>query len=423
MMNELVLSNAKIDDDKPLTDIGIAGGKINEMGKNLNGDTIIDINGDVVVPSFIETHIHLDKALLESVKPNTEGTLAGAIKITGDLKKGFQDEEVYQRAKKVLEMCMYHGSTIIRCFPDTDPLARLVGFKACMRLKEEYKDFVQMQVGAFAQEGLIKSPGAYGFLEEALKMGADLVNGCPYNENSYEDTMKHIDQIFELGKKYKVDVGFHADFGDNVDDKRYRSIDYIIEKTEKEKYQGRVTVSHMTSLSSVEPAVLEDTIKRMARAKINLVSCVATDIFLSGRGDKNKVRRGVLNPIPFKKGGVNHSFSTNNVMNGFTPFGNGDLLLIGNLYAHTCQLGTPTDQKMLLDMITNNSAKTLRIEDTYGLEPKKNADLVVISAKNIRDIFVNVPMRRIVMHHGQIIFRAEKAAVKLKPHSGGSGKQ
>lgn len=416
MMNELVLKNAKMDDNKPLTDIGIAGGKINEIGKNLSGDTVIDLNGDAVVPSFIETHIHLDKALLESVRPNTEGTLAGAIKITGELKKGFQDEEVYQRAKKVLEMCMYHGTTIVRCYPDTDPLARLVGFKACMRLKEEYKDFCEIQVGAFAQEGLIKSPGAYDFLDQAMKLGADLVNGCPYNENSYEDTKKHIDQIFELGKKYNKDVGFHADFGDDINDKRYRSIDYIIEKTVQEKYQGRVSVSHMTSLSSLEPSVFQDTIKRIAAAKINLVSCVATDIFLSGRHDQSKVRRGVVSPTETIKAGVNHCFSTNNVMNGFTPFGNGDLLLIGNLYAHTCWLGTPADQKMLLNMITKNSAKALGIEKTYGLEKGKNADLVVLHLKSLRDMFVQVPPRRLVMHHGQIIYRAEKAVVKLKPH-------
>jgi len=416
MPNELVLKNARVDDDKPLVDIGIEKGRIAEMGAGLKGETVLDLDGDVVIPSFIETHIHIDKALLESVKPNTEGTLAGAIKITGELKRAFEDEEVYHRAKKVLQMCIEHGTTIVRCYPDTDPLARLVGFKACMRLKEEYKDFCEIQVGAFAQEGLIKSPGAYDFLDQAMKLGADTVNGCPYNENNYEDTKKHIDQIFELGKKYGKDVGFHADFGDDISDKRYRSIDYIIEKTLKEKYEGRVTVSHMTSLSSLEPAAFDDTVKRMVAAKINMVSCVATDVFLSGRHDQNKVRRGVVCPTATIKAGLNHCFSTNNVQNGFTPFGNGDLLLIGNLYEHLCWLGTPADQKMLLNMITKNSAKTLRIEDTYGLEKGKNADLVVLHLKSLKDVFVQVPPRRIVMHHGQIVYRMEKAVVKMMPH-------
>jgi cytosine deaminase len=412
MPYDWILKNARVDDEKPLVDIAIEKGKIAAMGPGLKGDNEIDLGGDVVVPTFVESHIHLDKALLERVKPNKEGTLAGAIKTTGDLKKGFQAEEVYERSKKVLDMLLRHGTTIVRAQPDTDPLARLIGFDAMMKLKENYKDFVDMYVLAFAQEGIVKSPTAYGFLEDALKKGADGVAGCPYNENDFEGTKQHVDAIFELGKKYHKDVGFHADFGDNIEDKRYRSIDYIIEKTIENGYQGRVSVGHMTSLSSVEPSVLADTIKRMAEAKIHLVTLPATDLFLSGRGDKKAMRRGLLNPTPFIKGGVNHVFATNNIQNGFTPFGIGDLLMLGNLYEHACQLGTPADQKMLLDMITRNPAKILHIEGSYGLETGKNADLVVLGTKRVGDIFIEVPIRRFVVKRGRVIYRSELPEVK-----------
>jgi cytosine deaminase len=412
MPHNLVIKNALVADGKPLVDIGIDKGKITKIGPKLEGEHVIDVNGDAVVPTFIETHIHLDKALLERVKPNREGTLAGAIKTTGELKKGFQDEEVYARSKVVLDMVLRHGTTIIQCFPDTDPLGRLVGFKAMLRLKEEYKDFVDLRICAFAQEGLIKSPGAYEILDEALKMGADLVGGCPYNENTYEDTKKQIDLIFKLAKQYNVDVDFHADFGDDITDMRYRSIDYIIEKTVKEGYQGRVSVGHMTSLSSVEPKVLDDTIKRMADAKINLISLPATDLFLSGRGDPFKPRRGVLFPTKFIKGGVNHTFSTNNIQNGFTPFAKGDLLLIGAIYEHVAQLGTIDDQKMLLDMITKNAAKTLHLEKSYGLEEGKNADLVVLGIRKLSEIFIELPIRRYIVKRGRVIYRSEQPELK-----------
>jgi cytosine/creatinine deaminase len=412
MPYSLVVKNALVYDGKPLVDIGIDNGKITKIGSKLEGEHVIDVNGDAVVPTFIETHIHLDKALLERVKPNREGTLAGAIKTTGELKKAFQDDEVYTRSKIVLDMLLKHGTTIVRCWPDTDPLARLVGFKAMLRLKEEYKDFVDLTVGAFAQEGLVKAPGAYEILDEALKLGGDLVGGCPYNENNFEDTKKHIDQIFQLGKKYNVDIGFHADFGDDITDMRFRSIDYIIKRTVEEKYQGRVSVGHMTSLSSVDPKVLDDTIKRMASAKINLVSLPATDLFLSGRGDVVHPRRGVLFPTKFIKGGVNHTFSTNNVQNGFTPFAKGDLLLIGAIYEHVAQLGTIDDQKMLLDMITTNAAKTLHIEKSYGLEAGKNADLVVLGIKKLSDIFIELPIRRYVIKRGRVIYRSEMPELK-----------
>jgi cytosine deaminase len=412
MPDELVIRNARVDDEKPLVDIGISKGKITKIGPKLEGEHVIDAGGDAVVPTFIESHIHLDKALLERVKPNREGTLAGAIKTTGELKKGFQDEEVYARSKVVLDMVLKHGTTIIRCQPDTDPLGRLVGFKAMLRLKEEYKEFVDLYIVAFAQEGLIKSPGAYGFLDEALKMGADAVGGCPYQENNFEDTKKQIDQIFELGKKYDVDVSFHADFGDDTNDMRYRSIDYIIKRTVEEGYQNRVSVGHMTSLSSVEPKVLDETIRKMAAAKIHLVSLPATDLFLSGRIDPIKPRRGVLYPTKFIKGGVNHTFSTNNIQNGFTPFSNGDILLIGAIYEHAAQLGTIDDQKMLLDMITRNPAKILHLEKTYGLEPGKNADLVVLGTKKLSDIFIEVPIRRYIIKRGRVIYRSEMPELK-----------
>ena len=409
---DLVIKRARIDDDKDLVDIGISGGKISKIDKNLSAANVIDVNGDVVVPSFIESHIHLDKALLERVKPNLEGTLAGAIKITGELKKGFQYDEVLARSRAVLEMLIAYGTTYVRAHPDTDPLGGLTGFKVMLQLKKEYANAVDMQVVAFPQEGIIKLPGAFEILEEAMKLGADVVGGCPYNENSYEDTKKHVDLVFGLARKYKKDLDFHADFGDNPDDLRYRSIDYIIEKTIKEGYQGRVTVGHMTSLSSIDPALLKDTIARMAKAGINIVPLPATDMYLSGRGDVNKVRRGVINPKPFVEGGVNVAFSSNNIRNAFTPFGRGDLLMIGSLFEHAAQLGSISDQKLLLKMITENAAKILRISDNYGMAVGKQADLVVLGTKAVSDIFLDVPVRKYVIKKGKVVYRSELLELK-----------
>lgn len=409
---DLVIKNARIDDDKPLTDIGISGGKVAKIGNDLTSLNVVDANGDVVVPTFIESHIHLDKALLERVKPNIEGTLAGAIRITGELKKGFQYDEVLARSRQVLEMLLSHGTTIVRAHPDTDPLGGLTGFKVMLELKKQYENSLDLQVVAFPQEGIVKMEGAYEILEQAMELGADVVGGCPYNENSYEDTKKHIDMVFDLAKKYNKDLDFHADFGDNPEDLRYRSIDYIIEKTEKEGYQGRVTVGHMTSLSSIEPELLKKTIDRMAKAKINIAPLPATDMYLSGRGDVNRVRRGVINPKPFLDGGVNVVFSSNNIRNAFTPFGRGDLLMIGSLFEHAAQLGSISDQKLLLNMITYNAAKLLGISDTYGLEEGKNADMVVLGTKVVSDIFLDVPVKRFVIKRGKIIYRSELVEVK-----------
>jgi cytosine/creatinine deaminase len=405
--NSLVIKNARIEDGKPLVDIAISDGKIAAIGSGLRGRETLDAGGDVVVPTFVEAHIHLDKALLDRVRPNTEGTLAGAIRVTGELKKGFQHDEVLARARSVLEMLIAHGTTIVRAHPDTDPLGGLTGFKVSMELKQLYRDQVDLQVVAFPQEGIVKFPGAFEIIEEALKLGADVVGGCPYNETDYEGTKKQVDLMFGLAKKYNKDLDFHADFGDNVDDLRYRSIDYIIEKTEREGYQGRVTVGHMTSLSSIEPELLASTIQRMAKAGINLVALPATDMYLSGRQDKKAVRRGVVNPLPFAKGGVNIAFASNNIRNGYTPFGKGDLLQIGYLYEHAAQLGAMPDQKLLLRMITENPAKILGVSSTYGLAVGKSADLNVLGTKALSDIFLDLPEKRIVVKRGRVVYHSE----------------
>lgn len=396
-----------MDDGKPLVDIGIADEKIAKIGSNLGGRRILDVDGDVVVPTFIESHIHPDKALLERIKPNLEGTLSGALRITGELKRKFVQEEVMSRARQVLNMLISNGTTIARVHPDTDPLAGLTGFKSMLELRKEYEGLIDLQIVAFPQEGIVKSPGAYEIVEDALKLGADVVGGCPYNEDSFENTKKHIDLMFALAKKYDKDLDFHADFGDDINDPRSRAIDYIIEKTMVEGYQGRVTVGHMITLASVDPSVLENTIRKMKDARINVVPLPATDLYMGGRSDKTRVRRAVLNPAPFVRGGVNVAFSSNNIRNAFTPFGKGDLLLIGSLYEHVAQLGSIADQKMLLDMITYNAARILRIENSYGMEPGKNADLVVLGTKAISDVFLDIPVRKYVIKRGKIIYRSE----------------
>lgn len=408
---EMVLQNARVEDGRPLVDIGIAEGRIAAIGTGLWGRRVLDVAGDVVVPTFVEAHVHLDKALLDRVKPNTEGTLAGALRVTGELKKHFQHAEVLGRARVALEMMIAHGTTIIRTHPDTDPLGGLTGFQVSMELKQLYRDQVDLQVVAFPQEGIVKAPGALEVMETALKLGADVVGGCPYNENDVEGTRKHVDLMFDLARKYDKDLDFHADLGDDVDDPRYRSIDYIIDKTEREGYTGRVTVGHATSLSSLEPARLLGTIQRMAKARVNLVALPATDVYLSGRGDTRAIRRGVVNPVPFAEGGVNIAFASNNIRNGYTPFGTGDLLDIGYLYEHVAQLGSLSDQRLLLRMITENPAKILGVSETYGLRVGKNADLNVLGTKALSDIFLDLPARRIVIKRGKIVYHSERTTI------------
>lgn len=174
---DILLKQVRLNDDEELMDVGITDGKISAIEKEINepATKIIEANGKVLVPGFVESHIHLDKALIASRKPNKSGTLQEAIKVTAELKPTFTKEDIYTRAKKALEMIIPRGVTAIRTHAEFDPAQGFTGFETIMQLKEEYKDLVDIQVVAFPQEGIFKAPGTEKMMYEAMEMGADVV--------------------------------------------------------------------------------------------------------------------------------------------------------------------------------------------------------------------------------------------------------
>lgn len=202
---DILIKNARLSDDQSLTDIAIEAGKISKIAPSIEGEAarVIDAEGRVVIPGLVESHIHLDKALIASRKPNKSGTLKEAIEVTAELKPTFTKEDIYDRAKKVLDMIIPNGVTAIRTHSEFDPAQGFTGFEVILKLKEEYKKFVDIQVVAFPQEGIFKAPGTEAMMHQAMEMGADVVGGIPYNDAPAND---HIDLIFEIAKKYDKDI-------------------------------------------------------------------------------------------------------------------------------------------------------------------------------------------------------------------------
>jgi cytosine/creatinine deaminase len=410
---ELILRDARIDDDRGLVDIRIAGGRIVSIGAGLTAARDaeeISCAGQVVIPGLIESHVHLDKALLDRERPNLEGTLAAAIKITGDLKRSFTPEAVRARTRRVLDQAIMNGTTAVRTHPDVDPIVGLMTLDVMLELRDEYRNLVDLQVVAFPQEGILRAPGTEALLREALRRGADVVGGCSYNEADLAGCRRHVDLVFELATEYGVPVDIHADFGDDAGDPRFALASYIAAATERAGLSGRVALGHMTSLAGRPPAERAEVMARLAQAGVAVVPLPATDMHLGGRGDTTNVRRGIAPIRELWEAGVTTAYSSNNVRNAFTPYGNADLLDIGLFLAQTCHLSGPGDLARILDMATVQAARVIGTSGRYGLSEGADADLVVLGTGRVADVLLDRPDRRYVIKRGRVVARTERTS-------------
>jgi cytosine deaminase len=302
----------------------------------------------------------------------------------------------------VLDMAVRNGTVAIRAHPDVDLIQGLIGVETLLELREEYKDLLDIQIVAFPQEGICKSPGTTDLMEESMRLGADVVGGCPYNELSWDDTRRHIDTVFAMAQKHDADVDMHADFSDEATDQRFAAAGYIAQKTIATGYQGRVSLGHVTSLGSLDPDEQKPVLELLRKADISIVTLPATDLYLGGRNDRKNTRRG-LTPVRALQGaGVNVAYSSNNVRNAFTPFGKADMLLIGNLLAHAISYGTPEHQAAIMEMGTKNAARAIGIAGNYGIAPGKQADLVILDTYQVADALLDIPPRSWVIKRGKI---------------------
>ncbi|MCE4059675.1 N-acyl-D-amino-acid deacylase [Pandoraea anapnoica] len=401
---DLLINNVCVRDDAPLVDIAIKGGRIAaiEPGIDATADEQIDAQGRAAIPGLVEAHLHLDKALLHRRLPARFGTLDEAIRVTGILKSKQEREDVLDRSRQVLDMAVKNGTVAVRAHPDVDLIQGLIGVETLLTLKDEYDSLLDLQIVAFPQEGILKSKGTYELMIDALRMGADVVGGCPYNELNWEDTKRHIDIVFELAQRFDAPIDMHADFADDTSDQRFAAISYIAQRTIDTGYQGRVSLGHVTSLGALDNDELAPVIEQIRLAGISIVTLPATDLYLGGRKDVQNQRRGLTPVKALHSAGVNVAYSSNNVRNAFTPFGKADMLQIGNLLAHVAQFGVPEHQQAILDMGTHNAARAIGLSHDYGIAVGKQADLIILDTFRVADALLDIPPRLWVIKRGRI---------------------
>ncbi len=373
MALDLILQNVRVAgaDDDALLDIGIENGKIAALEASLgvDGETL-DLNGALVSPGLVETHIHLDKSrILDRCSPSPNRGRDHMARVAA-VKSKFTVEDVYERAKATLEGCLLHGTTHVRTHVELDPNVGLRSFEALQELAKDYSWAVDLELCVFAQEGWTNVLEVDVNIVDALKQGAQVVGGAP----GYDpDHAGQIDRIFELAREFDVDVDIHLDVGPTAED---MDIFQVCDLTEKFGWQGRVAVGHGAKYSLLPADQLRDLGKRLADTGVAVTVLPATDLFVMGREREHSVVRGVADANALVSCGVNCSLSSNNILNPFTPFGDGSLMRIANLYANTVQRGAMEELAECFEMVTRRSAKLLRRDD-YGIAVGNPADLAV----------------------------------------------
>ena len=377
MALDLILRKARIGTREPQTvDIAIAGGRIVDIAPTISTDAPEDdIGGRLVVPGLVETHIHLDKSCILDRCKSEHGTLAEAIAEVATAKRGFSEDDIYQRARRTLEKSILHGTMRMRTHVEVDPRIGLKGFHAIRRLQNDYRSSIDIEICVFPQEGLLNDPGTEELLVESCEQGADVIGGCPYTDR---DPKRHIARIFQIARRFDRDIDFHLDF--DIDPSRM-DLDEVVRRTQIEHWAGRVTVGHVTKLSAVASERFAEIAGRLADAGIAVTVLPATDLFLMGRAHDHDVPRGVTAAHRLLEHGVVCSIATNNVLNPFTPFGDCSLIRMANLYANVAQIGRPSDLMSCLDMVTTVAAKLMNLKN-YGIAIGNPADLVVLDCRD-----------------------------------------
>ena len=383
-------------------DIAIANGRIAaiEQGSMMaacDASRDIALEGRLLVPGFIETHIHLDKSCISERCTCRTNTVPEVIASVAAAKRDFTEEDIYARGSRTLQKAIVQGTTRMRTHVEVDPRIGLKGFHAIAKLKRDFAWAIDLELCVFPQEGLLNDPGCDELLMEACETGAGSIGGAPYIDT---DPNGQIARIFELAKRYDLDIDFHLDFDL---DPSWMHLDEVCRQADAHGWGGRVAIGHVSKLSALAAPALKQVGLKLARSGVAVTVLPATDLYLMGRGSDHLVPRGVAPAHLLLADGVTCSISTNNVLNPFTPFGDCSLVRMANLYANVAQAGQADELAACLDMVTSGPARLMNLKD-YGIVVGNPADIVVLDSMSASAAIAELAQPLMAMKNGRMSF-------------------
>lgn len=401
----MIIKNAKLREKDGLWNISITNDKITRISQSIvegedQNQEVMDVNGSLVLPPFIEPHIHLDTTLTAGEPEwNLSGTLFEGIQRWSQRKESLTVEDVKTRAQTALKWQIAQGIQYVRTHVDvTDP--NLTALKAMLEVKETMSPYIDLQIVAFPQEGILSYPNGEELLEEALKMGADVVGGIPHFEFTREYGVESLSKAFQLAEKYDRLVDIHCD---EIDDEQSRFVEVVAKEAFERGMGSRVTASHTTAMGSYNDAYTYKLFRLLKLSSINFVANPLVNIHLQGRFDTYPKRRGLTRVKELQEAEMNVCFGHDDIFDPWYPLGTGNMLQVLHMGIHVTQLMGYDQIINSIDLITKNSAITLNIEDRYGIEEGKQANLIIMEAENEYEAIRKQANVRYSIRNGKVI--------------------
>ncbi|MEG1491400.1 MAG: amidohydrolase family protein [Oscillospiraceae bacterium] len=386
-MSKLMLKNALV--NGAIQDILLEDGIISKMGPELAADTatvLLAQEGNLVIPGFVDCHAHIDKSHLNDKGENkyVHGTGGEKGALTRIAKAKFTVEDISLRAERVIRDAIKAGTLILRTNCDVDAIVGLKGIEALLGLKEKYREQITLQIAAFAQEGIFQDGKTPELLEEALRMGADLLGGHTITCGEGE---KHIDFILELADKYACDADFHLDESGN---REHYLLPYLAGKLKEMNMEGRVNAIHMCTLSALSEDELKKAIELILESRLR-VTIAPTAIST----------RKIAPVKALLKAGVPLGLGSDNIRDFFNPLGSGDVKQMALLLSYLQAFYSEEENAAIWSMITDGGAKLLGAN--YEICPGASANLTAFSAKTPQEIISMQLQPSTIIRSGRIL--------------------
>jgi cytosine deaminase len=397
---DLLIRNVRV--SERLVDVGIEGGRFVRIGPDLDADApqTLDAGGRLGTPPLVDCHLHLD-ASLTAGRPryNQSGTLIEGIHVWGELKESLTADDVFERASEIVRWSAAQGTLYIRAHADVSAKNE-APLRGLLRVRDELADLVTIQVTAFPQDGIYSHPANEELFESALQLGADCVGGIPHYEPTMELGHREVHRVFELAQQYGRRIDVHCD---ETDDPNSRFLEVMADNTVQHGLGGRVTASHCTAMGSYEPYYSSKLRGFLKRAGINVVVNPHANSLIQGRLDPYPKRRGFAQLKELLAEGVNVSLGNDVIVDPWYLLGKADLVDAASLALHFTYMSGLEEIPQMLECATTHGARTLGVEDEYGIEEGKPADLVIFDAPSALEVMRLKPVRRWVIRRGKVI--------------------
>ena len=408
----MLVRNAQLPDARESQDVLVIGERIAAIGAGLpapDGAMVVEAHGQLLSPPFVDAHFHMDATLSHGLpRVNASGTLLEGIALWGELKPQLTQEALVERALQYCDWAVAKGLLAIRTHVDVCD-DRLLAVEALLQVKTTVAPYLDLQLVAFPQDGLLRAPSALANLKRALDLGVDVVGGIPHFERTYAQGTESVRILCELAAERGLRVDMHCD---ESDDPLSRHIETLAFETNRLGLHGRVTGSHLTSMHSMDNYYVSKLLPLMREAQVHVVANPLINITLQGRHDTYPKRRGMTRVPELMAAGINVAFGHDCVMDPWYSLGSADMLEVAHMGLHVAQMTSQTQMRSCFAAVTVNPAKAMGL-DGYGIAVGQHADFVLLQARDPVEAIRLRANRLMVVRRGRIVAQTPAATAVL----------